>query len=182
MHPRNLKHCIAVGVHDVDGTKIESVCLQRLAMSRGDLPGTWIEDVAFHNRAVRNVRLQASNKFDGQQVRPMRFAGVELDAHFASHSSIDFGVDFQQSAHADIPCKKYLRFRLCGCGVGDAAQVAYGNATRAIAPFFKKVRRNIWFSMPCLSPFNKGRLPKKYSSLSGRPTSQWPPDSARLPP
>src|ERR1017187_6438448 len=82
----------------------------RIPMSCRILPRAWIEDVAFHDGAVRNMRLQASNKLYGQQVRPMRFTAVQLNAYFAGHSSIDFGVDIQQSVDADIPRKKHLRF------------------------------------------------------------------------
>jgi hypothetical protein len=93
------------------------------------------------------MRLQALNKLDRQQVRPMRLAAVQLDADFAGHSAIDFGVDIQQSVDADIPRKKHLRFALCGCGAGKLFKSQTAAPPRAIAPFFRKVRRGICLFM-----------------------------------
>jgi hypothetical protein len=68
------------------------------------------------------MRLQAPNQLYGQKVRPVRFAGVQLNAYVAGHTPIDSGVDIQQAVDADVTCKKHLSSVWRGCVDGGITQ------------------------------------------------------------
>jgi hypothetical protein len=106
------------------------------------IPRTWIENVAFHDAAVRIMRLQGLDEIYRQQVQPMRLTAVQLNAYFACHTLIDFGIDFQQSVDADILRKEYLGF-FFRAAPAPAMPLKSHTATvpNAMALFFIKRRR-----------------------------------------
>jgi hypothetical protein len=102
------------------------------------LPGAGIEHVAFHDGAVGDMRLQAPNELDGQQVRPVRLTGVQLDGDFARHSLIDLGVELQQSVDTDVARKKHLRIALRSSSAGYAIQIAQGDSAQSDRTLLQK--------------------------------------------
>jgi hypothetical protein len=65
---------------------------------------------------------------------------VQLNAYFACHTLIDFGIDIQQSVDTDIIREKNLGFVLC-CGNSAAytCKIAYGNSTQRDGAYLQKI-------------------------------------------
>src|SRR5664280_179799 len=140
MHSRYGNRGSAVRIHNIDQAEIEPVYFQRFHMGFCRLSRTWIENVAFHDIAFRNMFLQALDELYGQQVRSMWLASVQLNAYFACHTLIDFGIDFQQSVDTDILREKNLGFILrCGNSAAYTCQIAYSNSTQCDGAYLQKI-------------------------------------------
>lgn len=60
----------------------------------------------------------------------MRLTGVQLDGCFASHTLIDFCIDFQQTISTDILHKKHLGFAVFCCESATNIKTTYSSAQR----------------------------------------------------
>lgn len=104
----NGKAYVPVLIHDVDGAEGPAVGPQGFTMPFRGLPRTGIQNIAFHNAAVRNIRLESPDHFAGQNIRTMRFARMQLDGDLAAHAMIDAGIDLHQPFEADVLREKDL--------------------------------------------------------------------------
>ena len=86
----------------------------------------------------------------------MRLTAVQLDAYFASHTLIDFRIDFQQSVDTDILRKKHLGFVLwCGNSAACTFETAHGNSPQRDGTCLQKIATlNLPFHV--LSPLDRG--------------------------
>ena len=97
------KECGAFIIGDVNGAEGPAVDFQCLTVFFGRVAVTFVEGVGFDDMGIRQVCFdQVFDPIPRDDVRSVRFAGVEFDGNFAFDRGADALVDFLQSFRGKV--------------------------------------------------------------------------------